>query len=249
MYLILKKPKKINLVYRTHGLPDAEKIDSLRLFAGRFGYKFDTEESRLPQSLNKLSEEVEGKPEGNILQNLAIRCMAKAKYTSVEDGHFGLAFKHYSHFTSPIRRYPDMMAHRLLQRYLDKKGSEDRIKLEEQCKHSSEKEKKAAEAERASIKYKQVELMASMPKIPMKGIVSGVTDWGVYVEITQTRCEGMVRFQDIKDDFFEFDSKSIRAFSKKTGKSYTLGDEVWIKVKQAHLDKRAIDLVFVETEK
>ncbi|MBY0425195.1 MAG: ribonuclease R, partial [Cytophagales bacterium] len=219
----LEEGQHKTMVYRIHDDPDGDKLSNLALFAKKFGHKISLEESKIADSLNKMVEDIEGKPEQNILQNLAIRCMAKAKYSTEEMGHFGLAFAHYSHFTSPIRRYPDMMAHRLLQLYLDKKPSANRDEYEEKCKHSSEMEKRAADAERASIKYKQVEFMQMQEKRPFEGIVTGVTEWGLFVEMVETRCEGLVRYQDFKDDFYEFDEKNIRAVGKKSKNAITLG--------------------------
>jgi ribonuclease R len=172
--------------------------------------------------------------------------MAKAKYSTEPKGHFGLAFQHYSHFTSPIRRYPDMMVHRLLQSYLDGKSSPSRNEFEEKCIHSSEREKRAADAERASIKYKQVEFMASAENKVYEGLISGVTEWGVYIEIVETKCEGMVRMSDMTDDFYEFDEKRYRIIGSRKKKIYTLGDKVHVKVKKTDIDKRLIDLVFAE---
>jgi ribonuclease R len=171
--------------------------------------------------------------------------MAKAKYSTEPKGHFGLAFLHYSHFTSPIRRYPDMMVHRLLQHYLDNGGSPSKTEFEEKCIHSSEREKRAADAERASIKYKQVEFMASAEAKVYEGLISGVTEWGVYIEIVETKCEGMVRMSDMTDDYYEFDEKRYRLIGTRKKKIYTLGDKVNVKVKKTDIDKRLIDLIFV----
>jgi ribonuclease R len=190
--------------------------------------------------------EIEGKPEQNILEQLAIRTMAKAKYTTDPKGHFGLAFEHYTHFTSPIRRYPDMMVHRMLQHYLDEGKPLSKTEYEQKSVHSSEREKRAADAERASIKYKQVEFMASAEKRAYKGLISGVTEWGIYVEIIETKCEGMIRLADLTDDFYEFDEKNYRIMGRKTRKIYTLGDSVNVRVKKTDIDKRMIDLVFAE---
>jgi ribonuclease R len=170
--------------------------------------------------------------------------MAKAKYTTDVKGHFGLAFDHYSHFTSPIRRYPDMMVHRLLQHYLDNGPPLSKNDYEEKSIHSSEREKRAADAERASIKYKQVEFMAMQENKEYEGLISGVTEWGIYVEIIETKCEGMVRLADLTDDFYEFDEKKYRVVGRRKKIIYTLGDKVKIRVKKTDVDKRLIDLVF-----
>ncbi len=242
-----KEGKEHNtMVYRVHDEPDLEKIRNFSLFAFKFGYKLIVDEEKISEKLNDFIEKIEGTPEQYLLQNLAIRTMAKAKYTTAAMGHFGLAFTHYSHFTSPIRRYPDMMAHRLLQHYLDGKSSPDRGSYELQCKHSSEMEKLAADAERASIKYKQVEFMKMAGTKTFEGIVSGVTEWGMYVDMNETRCEGMVRMADITTDFFDLDEKNYRLVGKKTGKTFTLGDTVFVKVKATNLEKRTIDLILVD---
>jgi len=235
-------------VYRTHDLPNPEKVSAFSEFAKRFGHKLNTDENAVSQSLNALMEEIEGKPEQNVLQSLAIRSMAKAKYTTEPNGHFGLAFEHYTHFTSPIRRYPDMMVHRLLQHYLDNGKSVEKEEYEEKCLHSSEREKRAAEAERASIKYKQVEFMKYAEDKPYEGVVTGVTEWGIFVEITETKCEGMVRMADLKDDFYEFDEENYRVIGKRNKKIYTLGDKVVVRVTRTDIDRRTIDLEFSSFE-
>lgn len=231
-------------VYRTHDLPNPEKISTFSEFAKRFGHKLNTDESVVSQSLNSLMEDIEGKPEQNVLQSLAIRSMAKAKYTTATEGHFGLAFPHYTHFTSPIRRYPDMMVHRLLQHYLDSGKSVEKEEYEEKCLHSSEREKRAADAERASIKYKQVEFMKYAEDKPYEGVITGVTEWGIFVEITETKCEGMVRMVELKDDYYEFDEENYRVIGKRNKKIYTLGDKVEVRVTKTDIDRRTIDLEF-----
>jgi ribonuclease R len=242
-----KGREKNTFVYRIHDYPDPEKVQDFSVFARQFGHKLEVEEQSISRSLNKLMEEIEGKPEQNILEQLAIRTMAKAKYATETKGHFGLAFDHYSHFTSPIRRYPDMMVHRLLQHYLDDKRPPNRAEYDEKCLHSSEREKRAADAERASIKYKQVEFMTYAENKVYEGLISGVTEWGVYIEIIETRCEGMVRLADLSDDFYEFDEKKYRIVGRRNGKIYTLGDRLQVKVKKTDIDKRLIDLVFADT--
>ncbi|HEU5289368.1 MAG TPA: ribonuclease R [Cyclobacteriaceae bacterium] len=245
-----KGEDKNTFVYRTHDLPDPEKVQNFALFAKQFGHKLNVDERAVSRSLNKLMEEVEGKPEQNVLQSLAVRAMAKAKYTTDAKGHFGLAFDHYTHFTSPIRRYPDMMVHRLLQHYLDGGKSVSQKEFEDKCLHSSEREKRAADAERASIKYKQVEFMASMdPKLTYDGLISGVTEWGIFVEITETKCEGMIRMADMDDDFYEYDEKNYSVVGRRRRKIYTLGDQVRVKIKKTDVDKRMIDLVFARERK
>jgi ribonuclease R len=245
IYNMKKGEERNTFVYRTHDNPDPEKLQNFSMFAKQFGHKLNVEGSGVSRSLNKLMDEIEGKPEQNVLQSLAVRAMAKAKYTTEAKGHFGLAFDHYSHFTSPIRRYPDMMVHRLLQHYLDKGKSVNKKDFEEKSLHSSEREKRAADAERASIKYKQVEYMAMMDKSRVyDGIISGVTEWGIFIEIIETKCEGMIRLADMEDDFYEFDEKSYSVIGRRRRKIYTLGDQVRVKIKKTDVDKRTIDLVF-----
>lgn len=243
-----KGKRRPTMVYRTHGNPDPDKLSTFSLFARKFGYKVDPD-GDISEELNNLAEETEGKPEQSVLQNLAIRTMAKAKYSTEPEGHFGLAFDHYSHFTSPIRRYPDMMAHRLLQHYLDGGKSEDKEAYEERCRHSSEMEKRAADAERASIKYKQVEFMKDTIGNQYKGIVSGVTEWGIFVEIEENKCEGMVRLSSLKDDYYELDSNNYRIVGKQSKRIISFGDEVLVEVMSANLADRTIDLELVETLK
>lgn len=238
------KANPVTFVYRTHDDPDPEKLDTFSNFARRFGHQMDYERKGISKSLNGLIAEIEGKPEQNVLQQLAIRTMAKAKYTTNEKGHFGLAFPHYTHFTSPIRRYPDMMVHRLLQHYLDGGKSVDKEEFEKLCLHSSDREKRAADAERASIKYKQVEFMSLVEEKVFDGIISGVTEWGIYVEITETKCEGMVRMVDMDDDFYEFDEQNYRVVGRRNKRMFTLGDDVKVSVKSTDIDRRTIDLTF-----
>lgn len=243
-----KGANPLTFVYRTHDTPDPEKLDTFAKFASRFGHKMDFDKGGVSKTLNGLMDKITGKPEQNVLEQLAIRSMAKAKYTTTEKGHFGLAFAHYTHFTSPIRRYPDMMVHRLLQHYLDGGKTADREEFEELCLHSSEREKRAADAERASIKYKQVEYMSIIEKKDFPGIVSGVTEWGVYVEITETKCEGMVRVSDMNDDFYEFDEQNYRIVGRRNKRMISLGDQVTVRVKATDIDRRTIDLIFVDND-
>ncbi|WP_051203556.1 ribonuclease R [Hugenholtzia roseola] len=237
------------MVYRTHDNPDPEKLENLRNFAKGFGYEVDTRPEKVAFSIQKLIDDTEGKPEANVLQQLAIRSMAKAKYTTQPIGHFGLAFEHYSHFTSPIRRYPDMMAHRLLEKYLNNntKGVAKQ-KFEELCRHASEMEKRAADAERASIRYKQAEYMSKMIGETFAGIITGITEWGIYVEITETACEGMARLSDLKDDHYEYDARNQRYIGQRTQKVYALGADVEVEVKAVDIERRTIDLRLVELE-
>ena len=244
VYNMKKGADKNTFVYRSHDFPDPEKVEDFAKFAKQFGHKLQVDEKAISRSLNALMDEIEGKPEQNVLQQLAVRAMAKAKYTTDAKGHFGLAFEHYTHFTSPIRRYPDMMVHRMLQHYLD--GGKPFIKkeFEDKCIHSSEREKRAADAERASIKYKQVEFMSMAENKMYEGIITGVTDFGVFVEIIETKCEGMARLADMKDDFYEFDEKNYRVIGRRRKKVYRLGDKVQCWIKKTDVDRRIIDLTF-----
>jgi len=238
---------KNTFVYRTHDYPDPEKLNAFSVFAKKFGHTLHLDEAAISRSLNNLIEDIEGKPEQNVLQSLAIRSMAKAKYTTEAKGHFGLAFQHYTHFTSPIRRYPDMMVHRLLQHYLTGGETMNAAPYEKKCQHSSEMEKVAADAERASIKYKQVEYMETMIGREFSGIVSGVTEWGVFVEITETKCEGMVRMVDLDDDFYTFEPEQFRIIGQNYKKTITLGDDVMVKVVKTDINRRTIDLELIKS--
>jgi len=244
VYKMKKGEDKNTFVYRIHDHPDPEKLEDFSKFARQFGHKLEIDERTVSRSLNHLMDEIEGKPEQNVLQSLAVRAMAKAKYSTEAKGHFGLAFPHYSHFTSPIRRYPDMMVHRLLQHYLDGGKSVSKKEYEDKCIHSSEREKRAADAERASIKYKQVEFMAMAENKVYDGIITGVTDFGVFVEIIETKCEGMCRLADMKDDYYEYDEKNYRIVGQKKKKVYRLGDKVEVRIKKTDVDRRTIDLTF-----
>jgi ribonuclease R len=238
------------MIYRVHDSPDFEKLKTFATFASRFGYKLQIDsEKELSKSFNTMMESLEGQPEQNALQQLAIRTMAKARYSTEDIGHFGLSFRRYSHFTSPIRRYPDMMAHRLLQHYLDGGKSVDKEEYEAKCKHSSDRERVAVEAERASIKYKQVEFMNRMDRDQeFKGIITGVTDFGLFVEITETSAEGLVRMTDLGDDFYDFDKENYRLIGKRNKKIFAFGDSVTVRVKEANLARRSLDLFLVDDQ-
>lgn len=243
-----KSEGKNTFVYRVHDSPDPDKVRDFSLFAKQFGHKINPDDQGISRSLNKLMDEIEGKPEQNVLQSLAVRAMAKAKYTTEPKGHFGLAFPHYTHFTSPIRRYPDMMVHRLLQHYLEGGKSVNKEEFEQRCLHSSEREKRAADAERASIKYKQVEFMSLAEDKMYEGIITGVTDFGIFVEIVETKCEGMVRLADMKDDYYEYDERNYRVIGRRRNKIYRLGDKTRVHIKKTDIDRRTIDLTFEETK-
>jgi ribonuclease R len=240
-----QSPKK-TFVYRVHDEPNDEKLAALQNIVGRFGYKLNFQDRKTTTaSLNKLLHDVNGKKEQNLVDTLAIRSMSKAEYTTHNIGHYGLAFDYYSHFTSPIRRYPDVMAHRLLQHYLDKGKSPSEEVYEEKCQHSSNMENLATKAERDSIKYMQIKFMQDHKDQEFVGVISGVTDWGIYVEIIENKCEGMVRIRDIKDDYYQFDQDEYALIGQATKNMYQLGDEVVVKVKQADLVKKHLDFLLI----
>ena len=242
-----KGKKKYTFVYRAHDAPNPETLGNFAQFAARFGYKINMKSDReIARSLNHLMADVEGKKEQNVLTQLAIRSMAKAVYTTKSSSHYGLAFDHYTHFTSPIRRYPDVMVHRLLLHYLNGGESANAEHYEVLCKHSSEKEKKAADAERASVKYKQAEYLQDNIGSIYSGVISGVTEWGMYVQITENNCEGMIRLRDISDDFYTWDEKNYAIIGQRKKKVYQLGDEIRIKVKKVDLTKKQIDFSLVQ---
>ncbi|GAB3929384.1 ribonuclease R [Mucilaginibacter myungsuensis] len=241
-----KGKKKYTFVYRAHDQPNVETLGNFATFAARFGYKINMKSGReIAKSLNFLMTDVEGKKEQNVLTHLAIRSMAKAIYTTKSASHYGLGFDHYTHFTSPIRRYPDVMVHRLLFEYLNGGKSADAEAYEKLCSHSSAMEKKAADAERASTKYKQAEYLQDNIGSIYNGIISGVTEWGMYVEIIENKCEGMIRLRDISDDFYTLDEKNYAIIGQRKKKVYQLGDEVRIKVKNVDLTKKQIDFSLV----
>ncbi|WP_345951878.1 ribonuclease R [Mucilaginibacter sp. PAMB04274] len=241
-----KGKKKYAFVYRAHDAPNPETLGNFAQFAARFGYRINMKSDReIAKSLNHLMHDVEGKKEQNVLTQLAIRSMAKAIYTTKSSSHYGLAFDHYTHFTSPIRRYPDVMVHRLLFHYLNGGEAVNAEHYEALSKHSSEMEKKAADAERSSVKYKQAEYLQDNIGSEYTGVISGVTEWGMYVQITENNCEGMVRLRDISDDFYTLDEKNYAIIGQRKKKVYQLGDEVRIKVKNVDLTKKQIDFSLV----
>ncbi|MCC8410256.1 ribonuclease R [Mucilaginibacter sp. UR6-1] len=242
-----KGKHKFTFVYRVHDAPKPETLANFAQFASRFGYKINTKSDKeVARSLNHLMESVEGKKEQNVLTHLAIRSMAKAVYTTKGTSHYGLAFDHYTHFTSPIRRYPDVMVHRLLLHYLNGGQSANAEHYEKLCVHSSQMEKKAADAERSSVKYKQAEYLTNQVGNTFSGIISGVTEWGMYVEIIENKCEGMIRLRDISDDFYTLDEKNYAIIGQRKKKVYQLGDEVKVKVKNVDLTKKQIDFSLVQ---
>jgi ribonuclease R len=242
-----KKLKGKTFVYRIHDKPDPEKLSNFSHFITRFGYTLDDgEKTSLPRAMNKLLNSVAGKKEQNIIETLALRSMAKAVYSTDNIGHYGLSFKHYTHFTSPIRRYPDMMVHRLLTAYLGEDNPGARDKYEKMCEHSSRMERLATEAERASVKYKQVEYMSDKIGKVFEGVISGVTEWGIYVEIIENQCEGMIHIRELADDFYEYDEENYCLKGRSTGKIYTLGDRVNVEVVKADIQKKQLDYRLVD---
>ena len=243
-----KKAK--TFVYRIHDEPNMEKVAGLRDVAGNFGFKMGSigSATEVAESIGSLLSQAKGTPSYDALQIIALRAMAKAKYSTENIGHYGLAFKFYTHFTSPIRRYPDLMVHRLLSIYLEGGDSQDQGYYEAQSVHASEREIVATDAERASVKYKLVEFMQDKVGMEFDAHVSGVTEWGMYAEIEPTKVEGMIPLRTIRSDFFEFDEKNYRLIGRRTRKVYTLGDPVRIRVKSANLDQVLLDYELVEPE-
>ena len=241
-----KNPK--TFVYRIHDKPKSDKFDQFANFITQFGLHIERgENANISKSLNEVLEAVKGKKEGNMIQTLAVRTMAKAEYSTNNIGHYGLAFEYYSHFTSPIRRYPDVMVHRLLQHYLNGGKTADSNEYEEKCIHSSKMEKQAAEAERDSIKYKQVEFMSKHLGERFKAIISGVTDWGIYAEIEENLCEGMISIRSLTDDTYVLDADNYCIIGQNLGNKYQMGDEILVEIKNADLSKKQLDFELVDT--
>jgi ribonuclease R len=235
------KKKPVTFVYRIHDKPDPDKLESFNSFIHRFGYAIKLNSANaISSSMNQLLGHVKGKKEQNVVETLAIRTMAKAAYSTRNIGHYGLAFDHYTHFTSPIRRYPDMMVHRLLEKYLENGRSANEQKYEDLCKHSSDMESRAANAERASVKYKQVEFMQEHVGENYPGVISGITDWGIYVEL-ENKIEGMIPIRELDDDFYIFDEKNYALVGRHKNKKYQLGDDIKIKIWRTNLEKKQLD--------
>lgn len=243
-----KGKKSKTFVYRIHDVPDPEKMEKLSAFIARFGYKIRTDgpKTEVSKSLNRLLSDVKGKKEEDVVEMVALRAMMKARYSTKNIGHYGLMFDYYTHFTSPIRRYPDTMVHRLLTRYAEGGRSANAAKYEELCEHASDMEQLAATAERASIKYKQVEFMADRLGQEYDGKVSGVTEFGLYVEVDDTMCEGMIPLRMLLDDYYEFDERNFCLTGRRYHKRYGLGDRVRIRVERANLERRQLDFALIE---
>ena len=234
--------------YRIHDLPDPDKLENLNWFINRFGYKIRTSgtKTEVSKSINRLLDDIKNKKEQNLVETVSLRAMQKARYSTHNIGHYGLAFAYYTHFPSPIRRFPDMMVHRLLTRYLAGGRTAQETKYEELCDHSSEMEQIAANAERASVKYKQVEFMSERLGMEFDGVISGVTEWGLYVELNENKCEGMIPMRDLGDDYYDFDEKNYCLTGRRHHKKFSLGDPVTIKVARANLEKKQLDFALIE---
>ena len=238
------------LPYRVHDVPDVEKMEKLSAFVARFGYKVRTDGSKteVSKSLNHLLEQVKGKKEEGVVELVALRAMQKAYYSVHNIGHYGLMFQHYTHFTSPIRRYPDTLVHRLLTRYAEGGRSVSADKYEDLCEHSSNMEQLATNAERASIKYKQVEFMADRMGQEFDGTISGVTEFGLYVQVDENGCEGMIPLRSLLDDYYEFDERNYCLVGRRFHRRYELGEKVRIRVERANLDRKLLDFALADDE-
>ena len=241
------EPTNLTFIYRIHDDPDPAKLEALREFVSTFGYKMNLANTKkVAESLNQLLKDVKGKGEENMIETLAMRSMSKAVYSTEPIGHYGLGFEFYTHFTSPIRRYPDLIAHRLLQHYLDGGKSVSKQEYEEKCKHCSNMERLAADAERDSIKFMQVKFMEKHLGEEFTGVISGVADFGFWVQIPENGAEGLIKLRDLMDDSYVYDAKNHAVFGTRTGNQYQLGDEVKIKVMKANLIQKQLDFKIVQ---
>jgi ribonuclease R len=242
---VSKGSKAKTFVYRVHDEPNPEKMARFVQFVRRLGYKIGekgkTKNGEMSVNINRLLRDAQGKKEQNLIETVAIRSMAKACYTTANIGHYGLAFAYYTHFTSPIRRYPDMVVHRLLDRYLAGGRSVPEQKTEESCKYCSDRETTAVQAERASIKYKQVEFMSDKVGLVFDGVISGVTEWGLFVELNENHCEGLLPIRELSGDYYEFDENTYSLVGKRTKRRYRLGDPIRIRVVRTNLEKKQLD--------
>ena len=238
--------KSLPFVYRIHDTPNPEKLETLSFFLNSFGYKLQTEnKNSIAQSMNKILMDVKGKDEASMVETLTIRTMAKAVYSTENIGHYGLAFNHYTHFTSPIRRYSDVLVHRLLFQYLNNTSRVNKERIEKLCKHSSEMEIIASKAERDSIKYMQAVYISKFVGEKLEGIISGVTDFGIFIEVSNTTCEGLIRLKDIQGDFYTYDEKNYCIRGKQTNSVLRIGDKVNVKVRNVNIEKREINLILL----
>jgi ribonuclease R len=238
--------KAKTFVYRIHDSPSAEKLNTFAQFLTKLGYKLNIENRKgLASSFNNLFKQIEGKGEQNMIETIAIRTMAKAIYSTLNIGHYGLGFKFYTHFTSPIRRYPDLMVHRLLDLYLKGGNSVGQDEYEKKCEYSSDMERKAVEAERASVKYKQAEYLLDKIGEEFYGLISGVSKWGIFVELIESKCEGMVRLKDLADDYYFLDEENYQVTGQRYGYQYKLGDKVKIRVKKIDLSRKEMDFQII----
>ncbi len=243
---ISKKSKNLPFVYRIHDNPDVEKLEIFGNFIKKFGYRIDTTSPKgITNSINRLMSAIEGKAEEDLISQLAIRTMAKAEYSTENIGHYGLSFPYYTHFTSPIRRYPDIMVHRLLKHYLNDGSAVNQAELEEKCKHASEMEKLAIDADRASIKYMQVKYMEDKVGEVFQGVISGVSEFGLFIELKESKCEGLIRLRSLTDDYYYFNADNFAIEGKRQGKIYRIGDKLTVRVRKADLNKRQLDFELV----